>query len=942
MNIYKEIKMIILIILIVMIIMIIMIIIASGVRINDNSSKARTISVAHMPFPLPRHVSLVIVCFKYYCFTVRFTTAIKTFYIYFCFYSQLSQPTGDVSEEISTPSKSNFLFGSPSVASLSFQSVAASSLGGSPFGQKSQQKSPGFTGAGAQLFAAQNTEDDDGTAEVDHDGPHFEPIIPLPDMIDVKTGEEDEEVVFSHRAKLYRFVADDKQWKERGIGDIKLLRNRQSGKMRVLMRRDQVLKICANHQITVDMKLQPNAGSDRSWVWNTLADFSEQECKAEQLAVRFKSEDIAKHFKEKFEECQELMKNQTPAKSLQEDQGHQEVKDDLFTKFKATEGSWECDICMVRNDCDKVECAACGSLKPGAEPRQDHKNDMRTSFPFVGSTPSSGSAFSFGSSTVSTGAEFSFNQTRSSGSVFSFGSSTLPSGAGFFFNQTPSFGERVSFGSVETRQSHEKPINSFGSTSQIPNSSSGVPFSLCSYGQGKNGSEHTEENKKVLLNQTPSFVAGFSFSSPKTSQIDEKPILAFSLLSEKPNLSSGVPFSFGSFGQGGNVSEQRMENKKVSYRSGTPSTDAVPFSSATPLSFGSTTSPAVARFSFGSTTSSAGTEVSFGSTISSTGAGLSFSSAPSSAGARLLFGSTTTSAGTELSFGSAPLSAGVGFNSFGSNTTSSAGAGLSFGSSKSSAGAGLSFGSTTSSAGAGLPFVSTTSPPAVGLSFGSTTSPHAVGISFGLTTSPPGAGLSFGLTSSSSRAEFSFSSTTSSAEAGLSFGSTTSSAGTGFSFGSTPSAAGAALSFVSTTSPPATGLSFGSTTLSARAGFSSSSTTSSAGAGLSFGSTTSPSAAGLSFGSTSPPAAGLSFGSTTSPPVAGLSFGSTSSATAGFWSSSTSSAGAGVLFGSTTPSTEPAFSFGSTTPSTRSVFSFGLATPSTSSACSFGSTTTST
>ena len=345
-------------------------------------------------------------------------------YIYFCFYSEESKPSADVFEEISTPSRSNFLFGSSSVTSLSFQSVATSSWGSSPFGQKSQQKSPGFTGAGAQLFASQSIEDDAGTAEVDHDGPQFEPIIPLPDKIDVKTGEEDEEVIFSHRAKLYRFVADDKQWKERGVGDIKLLRNRQSGKMRVLMRRDQVLKICANHQITIDMKLQPNAGSDRSWVWNTLADFSEQECKAEQLAVRFKSEDIAKQFKEKFEECQELLKNQTPVKTLQKEQAHEEVKDDLVTKFKAAEGSWECDICMLRNDSDKVECAACGGLKPGAEPRQDQQKDTRT-FLFGSNAPSSGSAFLFGSASPSTGAGFSFGSAGTSQGderVLSFGS----------------------------------------------------------------------------------------------------------------------------------------------------------------------------------------------------------------------------------------------------------------------------------------------------------------------------------------------------------------------------------------------------------------------------------------------------------------------------------------------------------------------------------------
>ena len=378
-------------------------------------------------------------------------------YIHFCFYSEQSKPTADVAEEISTPSK--FLFGSSSVASLSFQSVAASSLGSRPFGQKSQQKSPGFIGAGAQLFTAQNTEDDTGTAEVDHDGSQFEPIIPLPEKIDVKTGVEDEEVMFSHRAKLYRYVADHKQWKERGVGDIQLLRNRRSGKMRVLMRRDQVLKICANHQITIDMKLQPNAGSDRSWVWSTLADFSEQECKAEQLAVRFKSEDIAKQFKEKFEECQELLKNQTPVKTLEKEEVQEEVKDDLVTKFKAAEGSWECDICLLRNDSDKVECRACEGLKPGAEPRQHQQKDTKT-FLFGSTAPSSDSVFSFGSASPSTGAGFSF-------------------------------------GSAGTSQCDER-VLPFGSFGEAQNSKTGIPirFGFCQQEEHVT-EQQTEDNKET-------------------------------------------------------------------------------------------------------------------------------------------------------------------------------------------------------------------------------------------------------------------------------------------------------------------------------------------------------------------------------------------------------------------------------------------------------------
>jgi Ran-binding protein 1 len=37
------------------------------------------------------------------------------------------------------------------------------------------------------------------------------------------------------------------QWKERGVGDLRLLKDKTSGVIRLLMRRDKTLKICANH-----------------------------------------------------------------------------------------------------------------------------------------------------------------------------------------------------------------------------------------------------------------------------------------------------------------------------------------------------------------------------------------------------------------------------------------------------------------------------------------------------------------------------------------------------------------------------------------------------------------------------------------------------------------------------------------------------------------------
>lgn len=46
--------------------------------------------------------------------------------------------------------------------------------------------------------------------------PHYDPIIALPDEIVVKTGEEDEEKVFGERAKLFRYDATNREWKERG------------------------------------------------------------------------------------------------------------------------------------------------------------------------------------------------------------------------------------------------------------------------------------------------------------------------------------------------------------------------------------------------------------------------------------------------------------------------------------------------------------------------------------------------------------------------------------------------------------------------------------------------------------------------------------------------------------------------------------------------------
>ncbi|XP_042298095.1 ran-specific GTPase-activating protein isoform X4 [Sceloporus undulatus] len=136
----------------------------------------------------------------------------------------------------------------------------------------------------------------DNLDDSNHD-PQFEPIVSLPEQ-EIKTLEEDEEELFKMRAKLFRFASENDlpEWKERGTGDVKLLKHKEKGTIRLLMRRDKTLKICANHYITPLMELKPNAGSDRAWVWNTHADFADESPKPELLAIRFLNAETYSYF----------------------------------------------------------------------------------------------------------------------------------------------------------------------------------------------------------------------------------------------------------------------------------------------------------------------------------------------------------------------------------------------------------------------------------------------------------------------------------------------------------------------------------------------------------------------------------------------------------------------------------------------------------------------
>ena len=73
-------------------------------------------------------------------------------------------------------------------------------------------ESPVFCNASAKKTTTANAGEEEGDGDK---------------CVDLKTGEEDEEEMFRQRARLYRYEVN--KWKERGVGDMKIMRNTLAG-----------------------------------------------------------------------------------------------------------------------------------------------------------------------------------------------------------------------------------------------------------------------------------------------------------------------------------------------------------------------------------------------------------------------------------------------------------------------------------------------------------------------------------------------------------------------------------------------------------------------------------------------------------------------------------------------------------------------------------------
>jgi len=207
---------------------------------------------------------------------------------------------------IFTPPASTKLFGGTGGGLFSSASGGLFGTSGAFFGGSSASTSSGgYPTAVASVEKAEDDDDGDGLVkEEEVTAVHgWTPSISLEVCDTIATGEESEEQLYSQRSKLYRFR--DGEWKERGLGDSKLLKSKDSSRVRFLLRQEKTGKVVANF-FPIDhppyCQLSKNADSEKIWVWCTQ-DWSDGELKVEQLALKFGKEEQAEKFSQAFEDA---------------------------------------------------------------------------------------------------------------------------------------------------------------------------------------------------------------------------------------------------------------------------------------------------------------------------------------------------------------------------------------------------------------------------------------------------------------------------------------------------------------------------------------------------------------------------------------------------------------------------------------------------------------
>lgn len=124
----------------------------------------------------------------------------------------------------------------------------------------------------------------------------------------IQTGEEKEECIFKMRAKIFRWR--NGEWKERGTGESKLLRHKDSKRIRYVLRQDKTLKPAANFivsEVEPLCKLESHQGSDKMFIFRAY-DCSDEEPAFEKFVIKLGNAENGGKFKAAFEAAREFNK----------------------------------------------------------------------------------------------------------------------------------------------------------------------------------------------------------------------------------------------------------------------------------------------------------------------------------------------------------------------------------------------------------------------------------------------------------------------------------------------------------------------------------------------------------------------------------------------------------------------------------------------------------
>ena len=175
---------------------------------------------------------------------------------------------------------------------------------------------PAFTGFGnfqftSNLFGAtQKPATEDSKAQLDDieaedENIQFTPVVKLQK---VEQKEMEEEVLFTERGLCAKYDPSESTFKERGRGEVKILRHPTTKYSRVVLVRDQVLKLACNHFCLPQIKINKIPNNDKMLQYTVVKDFArEEEDKPMTLAFRFNTTEARDKFYDKFVEMQKEM-----------------------------------------------------------------------------------------------------------------------------------------------------------------------------------------------------------------------------------------------------------------------------------------------------------------------------------------------------------------------------------------------------------------------------------------------------------------------------------------------------------------------------------------------------------------------------------------------------------------------------------------------------------